>query len=101
MELITKEIEEKLKSHPLDSTADQGVVDVLVKFYNPFGRGTWYVFEGEKFGEDWEFFGLVDLFTTELGYFTLSELEAVRQQFGIERDPNFNKKYNYKTGEFE
>ena len=104
MKLITKAIEKKLLTHPLYSTDGNMVKDVLVKFFNPCGSGTWYVFEAEKNGNDWEFFGLVDLFEKELGYFTLSELESIKLPFGlsIERDMYFdNKKYNCETEEFE
>lgn len=104
MKLITKAIEKKLLTHPLYSTDGNMIKDVLVKFFNPCGSGTWYVFEAEKNGNDWEFFGLVDLFEKELGYFTLSELESIKLPFGlsIERDMYFdNKKYNCETEEFE
>ena len=104
MKLITKTIEKKLLANPLYSTDGNMVKNVLVKFFNPCGAGTWYVFEAEKNGNDWEFFGLVDLYDKELGYFTLSELESIRLPFGlsIERDMYFdNKKYNCETGEFE
>jgi hypothetical protein len=63
--------------------------EFIVKFFNPMGRGTWLVAEGEKQEDgDWLFFGLVDLFEKEWGYFSLSELEAVDVGFGlgIERD---------------
>lgn len=103
MKLITKAIEKKLLNTPLYSTDGKMVKDVLVKFFNPCGSGTWYVFEAEKNGNDWEFFGLVDLFEKELGYFTLSELESIRLPFGlsIERDMYFSGKYNCETEEFE
>ena len=103
MKLITKAIEKKLLNTPLYSTDGNMVKDVLVKFFNPCGAGTWYVFEAEKNGNDWEFFGLVDLDEKELGYFTLSELESIRLPFGlsIERDMYFSGKYNCETGEFE
>ena len=103
MKLITKAIEKKLLNTPLYSTDGNIVKDVLVKFFNPCGAGTWYVFEANKIGNDWEFFGLVDLYEKELGYFTLSELESVRLPFGlsIERDMYFSGKYNCETGEFE
>ena len=103
MKLITKEIEKKLLSHPLYSTDGNMTKDVLVKFFNPCGAGTWYVFEAEKHENDWEFFGLVDLYEKEIGYFTLSELESIRLPFGlsIERDMYFSGKYNCETGEFE
>ena len=103
MKLITKASEKKLLNTPLYSTDGNTVKDVLVKFFNPCGTGTWYVFEAQKNGNDWEFFGLVDLYEKELGYFTLSELESIRLPFGlsIERDMYFNGKYNCETGEFE
>ena len=103
MKLITKAIEKKLLNTPIYSTDGNTVKDVLVKFFNPCGAGTWYVFEAEKNGNDWEFFGLVDLYEKELGYFTLSELESIRLSFGlsIERDMYFSGKYNCETGEFE
>lgn len=104
MKLITKAIEKKLENTPFYSTDGNTIKEVLVKFFNPAGIGTWYVFEAEKHGDDWEFFGLVDLYEKELGYFTLSELESIRLPFGlsIERDLYFdNKKYNCETRNFE
>lgn len=91
MKLITKAIENKLLKHPLGSTDGKKVKDVIVKFFNPCGPGTWYVFEGEKHGDDWEFFGLVDLSEREMGYFNLSHLELLSLPWGlsIERDKYF------------
>ena len=103
MKLITKTIETKLVKHPMYSTDGNPIKDVLVKFFNPCGIGTWYVFEAEKNGDDWTFFGLVDLHEKELGYFTLSELQSIKLPFGlsIERDKYFEGyKYNSSTGEF-
>lgn len=103
MKLITKAIEKKLLKNPIYSSADKNIREVLVKFFNPCGIGTWYVFEAEKNGNDWTFFGLVDLYEKELGYFTLSELESIKLPFGlsIERDLYFeNMKYNCETEEF-
>ena len=106
MKLITKAIEKKLENTPFYSTDGNPVKKVLVKFFNPAGIGTWYVFEAQKneYTNDWEFFGLVDLYEKELGYFTLKQLESIKLPFGltIERDKYFgNKKYNCKTEEFE
>jgi len=104
MKLITKAIEAKLVKHPMYSTDSNNIKDVLVKFFNPCGIGTWYVFEAEKNGDDWTFFGLVDLYEKEFGYFTLSELQSLKLPFGlsIERDKYFdNYKYNCETGKFE
>lgn len=92
MKLITKEIEKALEAHPLYSQEGNNNPKVLVKFFNPCGAGTWYVTEAEKMGEgDWLFFGLAHIFEAELGYFSLSELVALRLPFGlhIERDLYF------------
>ncbi len=61
---------------------------VLCKFFTPDASWTWYVTEFD--GQD-IFFGLVDGLAVEIGYFSLSELEAVRGPLGlpIERDEYF------------
>lgn len=51
-----------------------------VKFFDPAGSWTWYVAEGEKQPDgDWLFWGAVDGFEFEYGYFTLRELETAKQ----------------------
>ena len=94
MKLLTKEILKKAK--PLHSTDDgKFPKDVLVKFFLPTGRWTWYATEFD--GED-IFFGYVesglDPSFDEWGYFSLSELSSVKGPFGlgVERDIFFNKK---------
>ena len=89
--LITKAVEKKLDATPLYST--DGIATeakpVLVKFFNPYGAGTWIVFEAEREANgDWRFFGLADLGSPELGYFVLSDLiAACRKPWGgLERD---------------
>lgn len=89
MKLITKAIEKAIEKHPLYSTDGQTKKKVICKFFNPCGLGTWLVFEGERRPNgDWLFFGLVDLYDKEMGYFTLSQLQSVKLPFGltIERD---------------
>lgn len=91
MKLLTKEIEKKLLANPLYSGEGEKNHErqVVAKFFNPSGAGTWYVTEGERQGDDWLFFGLADLHEAELGYFTLSELSSIKcPPFGlpIERD---------------
>ena len=96
MKLLTKEIEKKLEKHPIYSQDGKGDnADIIVKFFNPMGKGTWYVLEGEKQADgDWLFYGIVDLYCREYGSFLLSELESIRLPFGlgIERDLHFNNK---------
>ena len=60
----------------------------LVKFFTPDAQWTWYASEFD--GED-IFFGLVIGLEIEFGYFSLSELKAVRGPLGlpIERDKFF------------
>ena len=63
MMLITKDIERRLFKS-LRSTDGKTPKEVIVKFFTPDSNWTWYVVEGEKHGEDWEFFGLVEGFET-------------------------------------
>lgn len=92
MKLITKAIEAKLLKTPLHSTESLNTKPVIVKFFTPDSNWTWYVVEGERRSEDWEFFGLVEGLETEWGYFTLSELQSIRGSIGlpIERDKFFD-----------
>ena len=95
MKMLTKKIESDLAKYPLYSQDGKGKDAVVIcKFFNPCGAGTWYVLEGEKQENgDWMFFGIVDLYEREYGYFTLSQLQEVRLPFGlkIERDMHFGK----------
>ena len=89
MQLLTKAIRAKLP--PLYSQDDKPKDKTLavVKFFDPCGSWTWYATEFD--GED-TFFGLVDGFQKEMGYFCLSELQAYRGKMGlgIERDKWFD-----------
>ena len=89
MELLTDEIKKALpKLYSTEGTpVDQK--EIICKFFNPMGAGTWYVVEGEQEPSgDWTFFGLVDLLEKEWGYFTLSQLTEIKLPFGmgVERD---------------
>ena len=85
MELLTEAILEKLP--PLYSTdgKDLGEVKAIVKFFTPWSNWTWYAAEFD--GKD-TFFGLVEGFERELGYFSLQELTSVTGPMGlkVERD---------------
>ena len=89
MKLITKEIEKSIpKLYSTDGVPAEEK-NLAVKFFTPDANWTWYVVEGEKQEDgDWLFFGLVDGFEKEWGYFTLNELKSVRGVFGlpVERD---------------
>ena len=95
MKLLTKAIEAKLPK--LYATDGQNLTPVVVKFFDPTGSWTWYAIEGEKQEDgDWLFFGMVDGFEKELGYFTLNELIHAKdnchglRSLPIERDKWFD-----------
>jgi hypothetical protein len=86
MKLLTKALRKRLP--PLYATEHEPDPMVICKFFYPDASWTWYAVEYD--GEDL-FFGLVDGFEVELGYFSRSELEANRGKLGlpIERDMYF------------
>ena len=90
MKLLTEKIKQQLpKMYATDADRNKHFV---CKFFDPCGSWTWYVCEGQEQSDgDWLFYGLVDGFEKEWGYFSLSELETFRGQLGlgIERDIYF------------
>ncbi len=75
MKLMTKEIESSLPNlYHFDKAGKDPVA--TVKFFDPTGSWTWYVAEGRREPDgDWLFWGAVDGFEFEYGYFSLHELE--------------------------
>lgn len=99
MKLLPKEIREIIP--PLYSQDGKGGKAVVyVKYFTPSSNWTWYATERESVLDesgkevDFRFFGLVEGFEKEIGYFVLSELEEVRGPMGlpIERDLHFTPK---------
>ena len=93
MKLMTKEIEQKLSRYPFGSQEQKDLdAEVIVKYFYPYGRGTWLIIEGEKFENgDWQLFGYCHIYEWEWGYIWLSQLEAIHAPKcfgcgGIERD---------------
>lgn len=84
MKLVTKEVEARLGEYPFYSQDGKGEeAEVVVKFFNPYGLGSWYVLEAEKQADgDYLFFGYVespiDPLFDEYGYFSLRELENLK-----------------------
>ena len=115
MKLLTKEIIRKLPAlYSQDGLGDNAIV--YIKFFTPDANWTWFVTEGSPIvvrdGEkievktvedvqqddeiiDWIFFGLVKGMETELGNFTLSDLQSVRGSLGlpVKRDKYFGFKH--------
>ena len=99
MKLLTQEIRKKLP--PLYAQDGKGGKAVVhCKMFTPDSNWTWLILEGEPVLDesgnevDFQFFGLVEGFEKELGYFNLSELESVKGPMGlsIERDLYFQPK---------
>ena len=84
MELLTQEIRNKLPKLYEQEDLDNKAI-AYVKFFTPDSNWTWYATEFD--GKD-TFFGLVEGFEVELGYFSLSELQSIKGIMGlpIERD---------------
>ena len=88
MTLLTKQIREDLPKLYANEDKEESEAMVVVKYFTPDSSWTWYATEFD--GVD-TFFGLVDGMETELGYFSLQELEAARGPLGllVERDMSF------------
>lgn len=84
--LLSDKIVEKLGKYPIKSQDEKGEnAEIILKFFNPYGRGTWYVLEAEVMANnpnDWLFFGYVESPLceefNEYGYFTFSELNELK-----------------------
>lgn len=90
MKLTTAAIIKKFEKNPIGSQDGKGLeAKVLVKYFNPCGRGTWLITEAEKQEDgDWLLYGYCHIYEWEWGYFSLRELESIKLPFGltIERD---------------
>lgn len=90
MKLTTKEIIKKFELHPINSQESKGLdAEVLVKYFNPCGAGTWLITEAELLPDgDWRLFGYCHIMEWEWGYLLLSELQELRLPLGlsVERD---------------
>jgi hypothetical protein len=89
MQLLTNELRQALP--PLGAGDDDDSATALVMFHSHDTHWKWFASE---FDGDDIFFGVVDGFEVEYGYFSLSELAAYRGRYGapIERDPSFTPK---------
>ena len=102
MELLPEEVRKQLP--PLYSQEHVADPMVICKFFHPLSHWTWYAYEGspvdadgyydtDKEKVDFLFFGWVYGDFPELGYFSLSEMQAVQVMgLGIERDEHFTPK---------
>ena len=72
MKLLTQEIKRKLPRLYATESTPLKEKEVICKFFNPSGSGTWYAIEGQKKDDDFVFFWLVDLFKKRTWLFSSS-----------------------------
>ena len=89
MKLLTKEILNQLPQLYANEYKPAKEAMAIVKFFTPDSNWTWWATEFDP--EQGLFYGLVQGFETELGYFSLAEIESARGPLGlpIERDLHF------------
>ena len=94
MKLLTQTLKKQIPALYATESVPLKEKEIVCKFFNPCGAGSWYVVEGQEEDGDFIFFGLVELHEQEWGYFSLKELESIRLPFGlgIERDIHFSKR---------
>ena len=91
MKLLTKAIAKKLPALYTTEKVPPADKVLLVKFFAPWNRWTWYGVEYDP--EQRIFFGYVKGQENEWGYFSLTELEGIRSRrwgLKIERDKYFD-----------
>jgi hypothetical protein len=88
MMLMTQAIRKALPPLYTNEKKEEKDTPVLLKIFNPYGRGTWYITE---FDGDDTMYGLCCIHEAELGYVSLKELDSLkikigRFEFPLERD---------------
>ena len=93
MKLWTKEVECKANRFPFGSQEGLGMdSEVIVKFFNPYGRGVWLITEANPMNNgDWLLFGYCHIFMWEWGSILLSDLQRIKinvygHEMSLERD---------------
>jgi Protein of unknown function (DUF2958) len=99
MKLLPEELKQQLP--PLYSQEKVQDPMVIFKFFHPLANLTWYAYEGSPVDEngyfdtdkekvDFLFFGWIHSDQSELGYFSLHEMEQITVGgLGMERDLHF------------
>ena len=104
IKIMSKLIPQTLLSDIPDLYATEGSLDPLcyVKLFTPDSNWTWFIIEFSK-ADVKTCYGYVQGLESELGYFTLEELESVHGSLGlsIERDLSFKPTLFSKIKELE
>lgn len=91
MKLFTKADDKKLFAQ-YSKGSDLQSQKVIVKIFNPYGRGSWFIMNSDPNDPDY-LWGIVDLgHGAEIGSISRSELETYKNKFGLgfERDSSFD-----------
>jgi hypothetical protein len=91
MKLFTKADDKKLFAQ-YSKGSDLQSQKVVVKIFNPYGRGSWFIMNSDPNDPDY-LWGIVDLgYGAEIGSISRSELETYKNKFGLgfERDSSFD-----------
>jgi len=90
---MSKLIPQKLLSEIPDLYETEKILDPIcqIKLFTPDSNWTWYIIEFSK-ADAKTCYGYIQGIETELGYFTLEELESIHGPLGlaIERDMSFH-----------
>lgn len=89
--LLTEELKELFKQYPIYSQDGLKLeAKVLVKYFNPYGAGTWLILEANPLDNgDYELYGYMHLVEWEYGYILLSQLQELQKnapKMSVERD---------------
>ena len=88
--LSEEQVARLVKDYPIYSQEDKGADAVAL--YHLTGVMEWYILEGSREGEGVTLFGLTVGRYTEMGYFSLNELNGIVETYGSEAvslDTNF------------
>ena len=78
MKLITKEIEKEFEKQGYTGETEAEDIKIIVKFFNPMGAGTWYLYEKETDDVYWAFANLGDPVMAECGTVSLKEIYSTK-----------------------
>lgn len=91
MLILTKEVLKAFNKQGYTGDKQTKDIKIVLKLFNPYGAGTWYLYEKESEDIFWGFVNLGDSEMAECGTVSMSELMSLRLPMGlkIERDMRF------------
>ena len=92
MKLITKAIEAAFAKQGDTSQKTMEEIKIVMKLFNPWGAGTWYIYEHLEDDIYMAFVNLGDPEMSECGTISMTEIQEYKHpvfRLGIERDMHF------------